>query len=217
MNNYILVYGEVLDYPQQASIDKSGNAYYKFNLAVTRNSGIVDILPVIVQEDTKSFEVLADIDEEGEIIGQKLLVSGEIRTRNLDVKEHSKVDVSIRAFNIEVREEYLGKTNQVIINGHICKGICTRETPRGIKIADVTLAVNREDGSKQSDYIPSVMWNGTAIRATERLNVGECIEATGRLQSREYIKKLGSGEEEPRTAFELSVNSYEPLKTKETV
>lgn len=29
MNNFILLYGEVLDYPQQASIDKKGTEYYK--------------------------------------------------------------------------------------------------------------------------------------------------------------------------------------------
>ena len=59
------------------------------------------------------------------------------------------------------------------------------------------------------------MWNGTATRAKEKLAVGDCIEAVGRLQSREYIKELTNGEKEPRTCYELSVNSYEVQKIKE--
>lgn len=55
MNNFISLYGEVLDYPQQASIDKKGTEYYKFNLAVQRESGIIDILPIVVEEDTAAY------------------------------------------------------------------------------------------------------------------------------------------------------------------
>ena len=56
------------------------------------------------------------------------------------------------------------------------------------------------------------MWNGTATRATEKLHVGDCIEAVGRLQSREYIKDLGGKGKEPRRCYELSVNQYELQK-----
>ena len=38
MNNFILLYGEALDYPQQVSVDKKGKAYYKFNAAVEREA-----------------------------------------------------------------------------------------------------------------------------------------------------------------------------------
>lgn len=205
MNNYILLYAEPVDYPQQVSVDRKGKAYYKFNAAVQRDSGIIDILPIIVEEDTEAFNALADIDEKGEIVGAQLLISGEVRTRNLN----EKLDVSVRAFTIKEDNDYKGVTNQVVITGHVCKEVPIRETPRGILIADITLAVNREDGSHISDYIPSIMWNGTAKRAKEKLHVGDCIEAVGRLQSREYIKELGDGEKEPRTCYELSVNSYE--------
>lgn len=56
------------------------------------------------------------------------------------------------------------------------------------------------------------MWNGTATRATEKLHVGDCIEAVGRLQSREYIKDLGDKGKEPERCYELSVNQYELQK-----
>ena len=208
MNNFILLYGEALDYPQQVSVDRKGKAYYKFNAAVERESGIIDILPIVVEEDTEAYEALADIDETGEIVGAQLLITGEVRTRN--IKE--KLDVSVRALTLKEDDDYKGVTNQVVITGHLCKEVPIRTTPRGILIADLVLAVNREDGSHISDYIPSIMWNGTAKRTKEKLHVGDCIEAVGRLQSREYIKELGDGEKEPRTCLELSVNKYDLLK-----
>lgn len=211
MNNFILLYGEALDYPQQVSVDKQGKAYYKFNAAVERESGIIDILPIVVEEDTPAYEALADIDESGEIVGAQLLITGEVRTRNIK----DKLDVSVRALTLKKDDDYKGVTSQVVINGHLCKEVPIRTTPRGILIADLVLAVNREDGSHISDYIPSIMWNGTATRAKDKLHVGDYIEATGRLQSREYIKDLGDGEKEPRTCYELSVNKYELLKTSE--
>lgn len=211
MNNFIVLYGEAVDYPQQVSVDKQGKAYYKFNAAVERESGIIDILPIVVEEDTPAYEALADIDENGEIVGAQLLITGEVRTRNIK----DKLDVSVRARMLKEDNDYKGITNQVVINGHLCKEVPIRTTPRGILIADLVLAVNREDGSHISDYIPSIMWNGTANRAKEKLHVGDYIEATGRLQSREYIKDLGDGEKEPRTCYELSVNKYELLETSE--
>lgn len=211
MNNFIVLYGEAVDYPQQVSVDKQGKAYYKFNAAVERESGIIDILPIVVEEDTPAYEALADIDESGEIVGAQLLITGEVRTRNIK----DKLDVSVRALTLKEDNDYKGVTNQVVINGYLCKEVPIRITPRGILIADLVLAVNREDGSHISDYIPSIMWNGTATRAKEKLRVGDYIEATGRLQSREYIKDLGDGEKEPRTCYELSVNKYELLETSE--
>lgn len=185
MNNFISLYGEVLDYPQQASVDKKGTEYYKFNIAVQRESGIIDILPIVVEEDTAAYNALADIDEKGEVVGAQLLITGEIRTRNIK----DKLDISVRAFSIQEDDDYKGITNQVVITGFLCKEVPIRETPRGLLIADLLLAVHREDGSQLSDYIPSIMWNGTATRATEKLHVGDCIEAVGRLQSREYTPR----------------------------
>jgi len=211
MNNFIILYGEALDYPQQVSVDKRGKAYYKFNAAVERESGIIDILPIVIEEDTPAYEALADIDEKGEIVGAQLLITGEIRTRNIK----DKLDISVRALAIKEDEDYKGVTNQVVITGNLCKEVPIRQTPRGILIADLVLAVNREDGSHVSDYIPSIMWNGTATRAKDKLHTGDCIEAVGRLQSREYIKDLGDGEKEPRTCYELSINKYDLLKINE--
>ena len=208
MNNYITLYGEPLEYPHQVSVDKQGTAYYGFSIATERVSGIKDITQVIVEEGTPAFESLVAIDKNKDILQIKLKVTGRIRTRNLEGKEHSKLHISVRAQEI-TDEEYTGDTNGVVLTGFVCKKGDMRTTPRGIRITDMILACWREDDeSNVSDYIPAITWNGTAARAADNLNVGDCIEVRGRLQSREYTKELEHGETEVRTCYELSIEEY---------
>lgn len=229
MNNYITLYGELLEYPHQVSVDKRGVAYYGFNMATERVSGIKDITQVIVEEGTPAFKSLTAIDQVKDLLGCKLLVTGRIRTRNIKrnntdsrteekgqdkknqaaEKEHSKLYISVRAQEI-TDQEYEGDTNGVVLTGFVCKKGDMRTTPRGIRITDMILACWREDDeSNVSDYIPAITWNGTAARAAENLNVGDCIEVRGRLQSREYTKELEHGETEVRTCYELSIEEYQ--------
>ena len=228
MNNYITLYGEPLEYPHQVSVDKRGVAYYGFNMATERVSGIKDITQVIVEESTPAFESLTAIDQVKDLLDCKLLVTGRIRTRNIKrnntdsrtkekgqgkknqaaEKEHSKLYISVRAQEI-TDQEYEGDTNGVVLTGFVCKKGDMRTTPRGIRITDMILACWREDDeSNVSDYIPAITWNGTAARAADNLNVGDCIEVRGRLQSREYTKELEHGETEVRTCYELSIEEY---------
>ena len=229
MNNYITLYGEPLEYPHQVSVDKRGVAYYGFNMATERVSGIKDITQVIVEEGTPAFESLTAIDQVKDLLDCKLLVTGRIRTRNIKrnntdsrteekgqdkknraaEKEHSKLYISVRAQEI-TDQEYEGDTNGVVLTGFVCKKGDMRTTPRGIRITDMILACCREDDeSNVSDYIPAITWNGTAARAADNLNVGDCIEVRGRLQSREYTKELEHGETEVRTCYELSIEEYQ--------
>ena len=219
MNNYITLYGEPLEYPHQVSVDKRGVAYYGFNMETERVSGIKDITQVIVEEGTPAFESLTAIDQVKDLLDCKLLVTGRIRTRNIKrkdtdgsrtkEKEHSKLYISVRAQEI-TDQEYEGDTNGVVLTGFVCKKGDMRTTPRGIRITDMILACWREDDeSNVSDYIPAITWNGTAARAADNLNVGDCIEVRGRLQSREYTKELEHGETEVRTCYELSIEEYQ--------
>lgn len=198
-------------------------------MATERVSGIKDITQVIVEEGTPAFKSLTAIDQVKDLLDCKLLVTGRIRTRNIKrnntdsrtkekgqdkknqaaEKEHSKLYISVRAQEI-TDQEYEGDTNGVVLTGFVCKKGDMRTTPRGIRITDMILACWREDDeSNVSDYIPAITWNGTAARAAENLNVGECIEVRGRLQSREYTKELEHGETEVRTCYELSIEEYQ--------
>ena len=63
------------------------------------------------------------------------------------------------------------------------------------------IAVNRM--YNKSDYIPCIAWGRNANYA-ETLGVGTRIYIEGRIQSREYKKKLEDGTSEIRKAFEVS-------------
>ena len=68
------------------------------------------------------------------------------------------------------------------------------------------LAVNRAYG--KSDYIPCITW-GRSARFAAKLNVGDKITLTGRLQSRAYQKQMSDGTVVEKTAYEVSVGHLE--------
>ena len=91
----------------------------------------------------------------------------------------------------------------------MCKRPVYRKTPLGREIADLLLAVNRPYG--KSDYIPCICW-GRNARYASGFDVGEHVRILGRIQSREYVKKLSETETETRTAYEVSVSKLECIE-----
>ena len=87
-----------------------------------------------------------------------------------------------------------------------------RTSPLGREICDLMLAVNRM--YNKSDYIPCIAWGRNAGYA-EKLGVGTKLVIEGRMQSREYKKKLEDGTAEMRKAFEVSVVKLEEAETEE--
>ena len=81
-----------------------------------------------------------------------------------------------------------------------------RKTPLGREIADLLVAVNRPYG--KSDYIPCICW-GRNARYASGFEVGAHIQLWGRIQSREYTKKVSEEEIERRIAYEVSVSKLE--------
>lgn len=68
------------------------------------------------------------------------------------------------------------------------------------------LAVNRPYG--KSDYIPCICW-GRNARFASAFEVGEHVQVMGRIQSREYMKKITETESQKRVAYEVSVSKLE--------
>ena len=95
------------------------------------------------------------------------------------------------------------------MEGYICKQPVYRKTPLGREIADLLLAVNRPYG--KSDYIPCICW-GRNARYASGFEVGEHVQVLGRIQSRDYVKKISELETETRTAYEVSVSKLECLE-----
>lgn len=97
--------------------------------------------------------------------------------------------------------------NVISLRGELVRPVVFRRTPLGREIADLMVKVPRPYSGV--DYIPCVVW-GRCARFCAHLGRGTMLEATGRLQSREYVKVL-DGVQETRTAYELSIGKLTVL------
>lgn len=104
--------------------------------------------------------------------------------------------------------------NEIFLNGYVCKKPQYRTTPLGREITDILLAVNRLYG--KSDYIPCIAW-GRNARFASTFQIGDNIKIWGRVQSRDYQKKLEDGRVEIRTAYEVSIFKLERVEKSENV
>ena len=118
----------------------------------------------------------------------------------------NKLILTIFARNILLSDEEIKNPNQIFLDGYICKKPVYRTTPFGREITDMLIAVNRP--YNKSDYIPSIAW-GRNARYSEKLKVGDRIKVWGRIQSREYQKRISDEEIITRTAYEVSISKME--------
>ncbi|MBR5315909.1 MAG: single-stranded DNA-binding protein, partial [Firmicutes bacterium] len=127
---------------------------------------------------------------------------------NEEVDGRNKLNIVAFVREYSVLEEEIEYVNDVYLEGYICKKPVPRTSPMGRKICDIMLAVNRQ--YNKSDYIPCIAWGRNAIYSSN-LDVGEKIALSGRLQSRQYKKKLEDGTALIKTAYEVSVLQLESL------
>lgn len=206
-NNKIELCGVIASVPE-LNHKTYGENFYGFRLSCSRKSTEKDMLPIIVSDRLVEIKDLQ--------VGKKILVKGQVRTFNKHISDDKrKLLITVFARDVwEVEEESESApefNNNVKLNGYICKPPVYRVTPKGREIADVLIAVNRTYG--KSDYIPCITW-GRNARYTGNLDVGTRVDVEGRLQSREYTKKLDDGTEEIRTAYEISVSRIEESEEK---
>ena len=170
---------------------------------VQRLSDSSDIIPLMVSER------LLDVDADYK--GQSIMVQGQLRSYNRHEERKNRLVLSVFAREIAFVDETpeSSKTNQIYLDGYICKEPIYRKTPLGREIADLLLAVNRPYG--KSDYIPCICW-GRNARFASNFTVGTRCEIWGRIQSREYMKKLSEEEAEKRIAYEVSVSKLELME-----
>ena len=144
----------------------------------------------------------------GDYRGQTIQVNGQFRSYNRHEGTINRLILSVFVREVEFIEEFTDytKTNQIFLDGFVCKAPVYRKTPLGREIADLLVAVNRPYG--KSDYIPCIAWGRNARYATG-FEVGGRIRIWGRVQSREYTKRIGEEESERRVAYEVSVSKLE--------
>ena len=200
-NNQAVVAGEIIS-DFEFSHEVFGEGFYTVKLKVSRLSHSSDTIPLLISERL--------IDVSQSCIGRFMEARGQFRSYNKHENNRNHLVLSLFVRELELLDVLDNrKPNMIFLDGYICKEPVYRTTPLGREIADVLLAVNR--AYSKSDYIPCICW-GRNARFASTFEVGEHVQIMGRIQSREYIKKLTETETEKRIAYEVSVSKLECLE-----
>lgn len=198
-NNKVSVIGKIIS-GFTFSHEVFGEGFYLVDVAVNRLSDQADVIPLMISDR------LININED--YSDSTVEAIGQFRSYNRHEGIKNRLVLSVFVREIHFIEEFTDytKTNQIFLDGYICKAPVYRKTPLGREIADLLLAVNRPYG--KSDYIPCIAW-GRNARYASSFEVGSRVRLWGRVQSREYTKKLTETDCEKRVAYEVSVSKLE--------
>lgn len=199
-NNQVELLGKVEKKGLIFSHEVFGEKFYEFDIELRRLSQNKDIIPILVSEKVPNIFNI----KKGKIVHLK----GQYRSFNKFENEKSKLILNVFAREITFMEEQELDTNEIFLQGFICEPVIYRKTPLGREISDMMIAVNRSYA--KCDYIPCIIWNKNA-RKVANYKVGTGIRLYGRIQSREYPKKLLTGKVELRTAYEVSASKIEKV------
>ena len=198
-NNQVSLVGEIVS-DFTFSHEVYGEKFYMTEMSIIRISQFADYIPVMISE--RLVDVTADFK------GVFISVNGQFRSFNRHEETGNRLVLSVFAREIEILEDVYEDDyhNEIFLDGYICKEAVYRKTPLGREIADVLVAVNRSYG--KSDYIPCICW-GRNARFASTFEIGTRVQIWGRIQSREYVKKISDTEIEQRVAYEVSVSKME--------
>ncbi len=202
-NNQVSIMGKVVS-GFTFSHEVFGEGFYMVELSVKRLSDSSDRIPVMISER------LIDVAQDYQ--GEYIQVEGQFRSYNRHEEKKNRLVLSVFAREVSFVEEADDKvrSNQIFLDGFVCKPTVYRKTPLGREIADMLIAVNRPYG--KSDYIPCICW-GRNARFASGFEVGSRVQIWGRIQSREYMKRLEGELTERRTAYEVSISKLELAET----
>lgn len=186
--------------------------FYLFSIEIPRLSNTKDYIQVTISE-----KLLCSINLKA---GDCIRINGQFRSYNNFTNIGNKLiltvfvkDIELIDFN-EINENTEENPNSIFLKGFICKEPVYRTTPFGREITDLLIAVNRS--YNKSDYIPCIAWGRNAKYAST-LSVGDQVFVTGRIQSRNYQKKISETEVENKTAYEISISKIDLQKPSESV
>lgn len=203
-NNKVTLAGVITE-QFEYSHETFGEKFYKSYIEIERSSGYNDIIPVLVSER------ICDVST---LTWKHVEISGTFRSCNKNYNGKRKLELHVFAEEITVMNDDFSslEKNEIELKCIICKKPVYRKTPLGREIADLLVAVQRPYG--KSDYIPCICWGRNAGYATH-FNVGDNINLFGRIQSREYSKKISDTESETRVVYEVSANRIEKVEEPE--
>ncbi|MBQ3038478.1 MAG: single-stranded DNA-binding protein [Clostridia bacterium] len=176
-----------------------GENFYTFTLRIPRLSGASDKIKIMISD-----RLISDISLKPDDF---IEVNGQFRSYNSYENGDNKLILTVFAKDIALIEpDSCTNPNSLFLNGYVCKEPVYRTTPFGREITDILLAVNRT--YNKSDYIPVIAW-GRNARYCKNLKVGDNLKIWGRIQSRDYQKKLSEDETITKTAYEVSISKLE--------
>lgn len=203
-NNKVFLLGKIESEPE-FSHETFGEAFYEMLMSVPRLSEHSDLIPITVSEKLLTNNQFA--------VGKNVAIKGQFRSYNKIVDGTSKLVLTVFVRElIEVDESM--NPNIIEIVGYVCKTPIYRTTPFKREICDILVAVNR--AYNKSDYLPCIAW-GRNAKYIKDVEVGTQISIVGRIQSREYQKKINELEVVTKTAYEISVNKIQISGQEETV
>ncbi|ENZ9535649.1 TPA: single-stranded DNA-binding protein [Clostridioides difficile] len=198
-NNVVNLRGE-LDNKLEFSHEIFGEKFYNMKIKINRLSDSFDILPMTVSE-----RLLQDID----LDKQNLVnVVGQLRSYNKTLNNKNRLVLTVFVREIKSIDEENKDPNSIFLDGYVCKEPVYRKTPLGREITDLLVAINRP--YNKSDYIPSIVW-GRNAKFAKNLKVGDRIQLWGRVQSREYEKKIDENNMVKKMAYEVSISKIKKL------
>lgn len=197
--NVVYLRGELYE-NMEFSHEIFGEKFFNAKIKINRLSESYDILPLTVSE-----RLLQDIDIKS---NNKVNVIGQLRSYNKNIDNRNRLVLTVFVREIKQVEDENKDPNSIFLDGYICKEPIYRKTPLGREITDLLVAINRP--YNKSDYIPSIVW-GRNAKFAKTLKVGDRIQMWGRVQSREYEKKVENGEAIKKVAYEVSISKIKKL------
>ena len=203
-NNHVWLTGTIISMPEY-SHEAYGEKFYNLMFGVERLSGVKDVIPLMVSES------LIDVSNDN-CIGVTASVYGTFRSFNKHEETKSHLVLYVFVHDIDEasgKDADMNDCNLIKLEGFVCKDPVYRKTPLGRELTEILIAVNRSYG--KSDYIPCITW-GRKARLAAELKVGTLVSVEGRIQSREYTKKVNERETEQHIAYEVSAHRVEVIK-----
>lgn len=200
-----------------------GTKMYSSSIIVRRDSGVEDVLPIMVPKQVvREFKRMIK-----KPVGAVVEIKGRLSSFNEKLSDRVKLHIFIKVKTMTLMAKDTKHVNEISLKGYICKEVNYRKTPgrtdekgnvikKPSRITDILLVVNNKQ-LNASYYIPCIAWNKEADHASY-LKVSDKIAVKGRMQSREYRKEIfiqpdedkkvnNDRQFETRVAYELSINT----------
>ncbi len=202
-NNKVYLMGKIESKPV-FSHETFGEEFFEIMLKVPRLSEHCDIIPVTISEKLLDKDIIK--------VGNEIAIKGQFRSYNKIIDGSSKLVLTVFVREIVEIDKNVNP-NIIEIVGYICKNPIYRTTPFKREICDILVAVNR--AYNKSDYLPCIAW-GRNAKYIKDVEVGTQISIIGRIQSREYQKRVEDNTV-TKTAYEISINKIQIVGEEEII